>query len=136
MTSSVPNGVYPLAAGRINQPGYLGAGFVLNAVLTTSTDPKSPCCCKSFKWKQEIVGSIWNSKDYEWNATSPAVDFPGDTYSGYFNRNDTQKFVLKLICVDPNGKEKEIYKIPWSQNTKVDAGKNPSSATVTLTIDW
>lgn len=140
LISALPNGASPIDTAIVNTPAFLGAGFVLNAVLSSSTDPKSPCCCKSFNWKQEIVGHVWNSKDYDWPTTSgPAVDFPGQVYYGgiiKWNSDDTTNFLLKLMYVDSKGKKTEIYKIPWSVNTKVDAHQDPSSATVTLTIDW
>ena len=136
--TSTPAGISPFAAAKINLNGFLGAGFMMSAALTASTIPTSPCCCASFKWKQIIVGTIYNTDDYSWNATGPAVDFPGDTFGGTtFNYDRTLNFDLQLICVDANGKEKKkpIWNMKWSTHTKVNGDPKAATQTVALTLD-
>ena len=105
-----------------------------------SFEDNKKCCCDKFWWKQWIKGPHWWNWTYSWDygkdATSPAVDFPGDTYSGLLSWNDFYQFKLKLYCLKKDGTEKLVKEIDWSSRIKVNSSASPSSATVTLKINW
>ena len=124
-----------LTKAKFNTSGFIGSGFM----MTYEENREVSCCCTETRWRQSVkkVGIFWDSwkEEYKYNSGT-AVDFPGDTYTGWFNRELLQEFKLELLCVNTKNEETIVKEITWSSKHVVNANKKPTSTTVTLTINW
>ncbi len=149
LTTAIPVGVSTKFLGKMRDATYLGSGFVIDYI------PMVPGACPPYKrlfWKQLVLNPFylpdWGDFGYStpWVAYDPyatppvhskVADFPGTTFSGLFNRDFTQKFLLMLEGEDFTGGRRVVWSTRWSSHVNVVSKGSPHTlfkGTVTLTI--